>query len=83
MSVLIFILGIIVLSSIIAPVAKGYGERIAKGGPQPADLARLRAELEAAEQRLGDTERRLQLAEERLDFQEKLLISRSSRRPSE
>jgi hypothetical protein len=78
MSVFGFVIIIIVISAIIAPLAKGYGERLSKGGPDPADLARLRAEMEAADQRLGDTERRLQQAEERLDFQEKLLSSRSS-----
>ena len=78
MSVFGFVILIIIISAIIAPLAKGYGERLSKGGPDPVDLARLRAELEAAEQRLNDTERRLHLAEERLDFQEKLLSSRST-----
>jgi hypothetical protein len=65
-----------------APLAKGIGNRIAKGGSpvDTAKLARMAAELEATEHRLADTERRLQLAEERLDFQERLLTERSSRR---
>jgi hypothetical protein len=80
MNVFAFVILIIAISAILGPLAKGYGERLSRGGPEPADLARLRAELEAAEQRLGDAERRLHLAEERLDFQEKLLSSRSSAR---
>jgi hypothetical protein len=78
MGLFIFIIVAIVLTSIVAPLAKGAGERISRGGPQPGDLQRLRAELEATEQRLLEAERRLELAEERLDFQEKLLSGRSS-----
>lgn len=73
MGVFIFILAAMVLAGIISPIAKGLGDRIARGGPGSADLQRLRAELEATEQRLAEAERRLQLNEERLDFQEKLL----------
>jgi hypothetical protein len=78
MSVFIFVLIIIFLSAVVAPLAKGLANRLAKGGPASSDVARLAAELERAEQRLADTERRLYLAEERLDFQEKLLDSRTS-----
>lgn len=78
MPVFAFILVIIFLTAVLGPLAKGIGDRIAKSGPRPEELGRLRRELEAAEQRLADAERRLQSAEERLDFQEKLLSSRSS-----
>jgi uncharacterized protein (DUF3084 family) len=82
MDVFTFVIAIIVLSGVVAPLAKGLGNRLGKGGSpaESAKLARVVSELEAAEQRLGDAERRLQLAEERLDFQEKLLTARSSRR---
>lgn len=76
MSVFIFIIAIMALTGIISPIAKGIGRRISKGGPDSVDLKRLMAELEATEQRLADAERRLQLNEERLDFQEKLISSR-------
>jgi hypothetical protein len=82
MDVFSFIIAIVILSGVVAPLAKGIGSRLAKGGAPAVDRARLdrmAAELEAAEQRLADTERRLMLAEERLDFQERLLSSRSSR----
>jgi hypothetical protein len=82
MDVFTFVIAIIVLSGVVAPLAKGLGNRWAKGGSpaESAKLARLAAELESAEQRLADAEHRLLQAEERLDFQEKLLTSRSSRR---
>ena len=80
MGVFTFVLVIIILSAIVAPIAKGYGDRLAKGGADGRDLAKLRAELERTDQRLAETERRLQLAEERMDFQEQLLSSRSSGR---
>lgn len=82
MDLYVFILVVIVLSGVVAPLAKGAAHRLSKG-QSPADrerLARLAAELEAAEQRLSDAERRLHLAEERLDFQEKLLSPRASDR---
>lgn len=79
MGIFVFIIAAMVLTGILSPIAKGLGDRIGKGGPDNADLQRLRAELEATEQRLGDAERRLQLNEERLDFQEKLLSA--PRRP--
>jgi division protein CdvB (Snf7/Vps24/ESCRT-III family) len=78
MGIFVFILIIMVLSGIVAPIAKGLGDRLAKGAPNNKDLAQLRAELERADERLAEAERRLQLAEERMDFQEKLLSSRSS-----
>jgi hypothetical protein len=78
MTVFMFVIMIIILTAIVGPLAKGYGERLSKGAPDNRMLARMTEELERAEQRLSDTERRLQLAEERLDFQEKLLSSRSS-----
>jgi Flp pilus assembly protein TadB len=77
MTIFVFIIMIIVISSIVAPLAKGYGERLSKGAPENRDIQRLTTELEQAEQRLAEAERRLLLAEERLDFQEKLLSSRS------
>lgn len=80
MGVFTFVLIIIILSAIVAPIAKGLGDRLAKGAPDSRDLARLRAEIERADQRLTETERRLQLAEERMDFQEELLSSRSTPR---
>lgn len=80
MGLFTFILIIVILSGIVAPIAKGMGDRLAKGTPDGEHLTKLKAELEQADQRLADTERRLQLAEERLDFQEKLLSSRSSLR---
>jgi hypothetical protein len=78
MGMFTFILIIVVLSGIIAPIAKGLGDRLAKGSPDTDHLAKLKAELDQADQRLADAERRLLLAEERLDFQEKLLSTRSS-----
>ncbi|HEX6309366.1 MAG TPA: hypothetical protein VFZ69_14315 [Longimicrobiales bacterium] len=78
MPVLAFVLVIIFLTAVVAPLAKGIGERIGRSGGSGEDLVKLREELERADQRLAETERRLQLAEERLDFQEKLLSSRSS-----
>jgi uncharacterized membrane protein (DUF106 family) len=80
MGMFTFILVIVILSAIFAPIAKGLGERLSKGAPDNRDLARLREELERADQRLADAERRLQQAEERMDFQEQLLSSRSSAR---
>jgi uncharacterized protein (DUF3084 family) len=82
MDVFTFVLAIIVLSGVVSPLAKGIGNRLGKGGASAADaakVARLASELEATEQRLAEAERRLYLAEERLDFQERLLTSRSSR----
>jgi hypothetical protein len=73
MNVFIFIAVIVFLASVIGPLAKGLGDRLARGGGGDADLRRLAAELERAEQRIADAERRLNDAEERLDFQEKLL----------
>jgi hypothetical protein len=73
MTVFIFVVIVIFLSGILAPIAKGYARRIATSGPTPAMLQELRDELERAEQRIADAERRLHHAEERLDFQEKLL----------
>lgn len=81
MGVFMFVLIIIILSAIVAPIAKGFGERLGRGGPDSRDLAELRSELERADQRLAEAERRLELAEERMDFQEKLLSSRSSATP--
>ncbi|CAN5767340.1 hypothetical protein BH23GEM9_BH23GEM9_21860 [soil metagenome] len=77
MTVFTFVIVIVVLSAVVAPLAKGLARRLSKGGPVGADLQRVLSELEQADQRLADTERRLQLAEERLDFQEKLLGSRA------
>lgn len=82
MDLFVFIIIVIVLSGVVAPLAKGAAHRLSKGQSR-ADaekLARIVAELEAAEQRLADAERRLELAEERLDFQEKLLSPRASGR---
>jgi len=80
MGVFTFIIIVVAISAILGPVAKGIGDRLAKGRPDDGHLAKLMAELEHADQRLADAERRLYLAEERLDFQEKLLSSRSSAR---
>jgi hypothetical protein len=80
MTILVFILMVVVISSIVAPLAKGYGERLSKGAPDNREIQRVLTELERAEQRIADTERRLLLAEERLDFQEKLLSTRSAER---
>jgi hypothetical protein len=85
MDIFVFIIIIIVLSGVVAPLAKGAANRLAKGTSR-ADaerIARIATELEAAEQRLADAERRLMLAEERLDFQENLLSPRASRRRDE
>jgi hypothetical protein len=68
MGVFTFVLVIIILSAIIAPIAKGLGDRLATGAPDGRDLARLKAELERADQRLAETERRLQLAEDEWTF---------------
>jgi hypothetical protein len=73
MTVFMFVLIIIFLSAVVAPLAKGIGDRLAKGEVSSAELRRLIATLEQTEQRLSDAERRLQHAEDRLDFQEKLL----------
>lgn len=83
MDMFTFIIVVVILSGVVAPLAKGAAHRLSKGQSR-ADterLARIAAELEAAEQRLSDAERRLHLAEERLDFQEKLLSPRASRDP--
>ena len=61
MTLLLFILLVVVLSSIAAPLAKGYGERLSRGSPDNRDLQRLAAELERTEQRLVEAERRLLL----------------------
>jgi hypothetical protein len=76
MGVFTFIIVIMILSGIVAPLAKGLSRRLAKGGPDSREIAELKAELERAEQRISESERRLQLAEERMDFQEQLLSSR-------
>jgi hypothetical protein len=83
MDVFTFVIVIVILSGVVVPLAKGLGVRWARGASavDARTLARLAAELEAAEQRLAETERRLMLAEERLDFQEKLLTARSTRPP--
>ncbi|MEX1182786.1 MAG: hypothetical protein WEF86_06090 [Gemmatimonadota bacterium] len=80
MNFFIFIVIVMAVSGILTPIAKGVSRRIAKGGPDSAELKRLRAELEAAEQRISEAEHRLRLNEERLDFQEKLLAPRATRR---
>lgn len=80
MGMFTFIIIVVAISGILGPIAKGIGDRLAKGGADSGHAAKLKAELEQAEQRIADAERRLQLAEERLDFQEKLLSSRSSAR---
>jgi hypothetical protein len=79
MNILLFIIIIVVISGVIAPLAKGFAGQLSKGAPDSADLRRLAAELERTEQRLSETERRLSDAEERLDFQERLLTSRPPR----
>jgi hypothetical protein len=76
MNILLFIIIIVVISGVIAPLAKGFAGQLSKSAPDSADLRRLAAELERTEQRLSETERRLSDAEERLDFQERLLTSR-------
>lgn len=73
MTFFFFILLAVFIATVVAPLASGIGERLAKGGPPDESLKQLAEELERTEQRLADAERRLQLAEERLDFQEKLL----------
>lgn len=78
MDVFTFVIAIVILSGVVAPIAKGIGGRLSRGGPATADLRRLADELERTEQRLADTERRLGQAEERLDFQERLLGARAS-----
>jgi hypothetical protein len=80
MGVFEFVIVVVLASVILGPLAKGIGTRIGRSGapPDAGRIARLAAELEAAEQRLSDAERRLFLAEERLDFQEKLLTARAS-----
>jgi septal ring factor EnvC (AmiA/AmiB activator) len=78
MTLFIFIIVAIALSSIASPIAKGYARRLANSAPTPEALRRLQTELEQAEQRIADAERRLQQAEHRLDFQEKLLSAPSS-----
>jgi hypothetical protein len=76
MNILLFIIIIVVISGVIAPLAKGLAGQLAKGSPDGAEVRRLAAELERTEQRLSEMERRLGDAEERLDFQERLLTSR-------
>lgn len=71
-----FILMVVAIGAIGGPLADGIGKRIARGGPDGADAQRLRKELEDLSQRLADTELRLRQAEDRLDFQEKLLTGR-------
>jgi hypothetical protein len=82
--IFVFIIIVVALTAVGAPIADGIARRLAKpdlhGGGE--DLDQLRTELDRTTQRLEDTERRLMLAEERLDFQEKLLTSRSSVPPS-
>jgi hypothetical protein len=81
MGMFTFIIIVVAISAILGPIAKGIGDRLAKSGPTAPDLAKLRSDLEQADQRLADAERRLMQAEERLDFQEKLLSPRAGTRP--
>ncbi len=61
---------------VLGPIAKGIGDRIAgSGDPSRKIVKLLRAELEAATQRLAGTEDRLAQVEEKLEFYERLLAN--------
>lgn len=57
-----------------APIAKAIARSIERGSMPPSiPEAELRRALQAAEQRLSDSETRLAAMEEKLDFYERLL----------
>ncbi len=58
-----------------APLAKALAVRIARGQPTlpPAEIQRLRQEVEATEQRALESDKRVGELEERVEFLEKLL----------
>ena len=57
-----------------APIAKALARKIEQQGTGPTlPEAELRRALQATEQRLSDSETRLAVVEEKLDFYEKLL----------
>ncbi len=60
-----------------APIAKAFAARIARGQPTlpPEVVQRLRQELEATEQRVQDSDKRVAELEDRVEFLEKLLQS--------
>ncbi len=66
-----------------APIAKALAARIARGQPQlpPAEVQRLRQEIEATEQRALDSDKRVGELEERVEFREKLLQAPKSPPP--
>jgi hypothetical protein len=72
----------IVALSVLGPIAKGIGSRIARGGRQAPSNPALESNLQATEQRLAETESRLAAVEEKLDFYEKLLANPANRTKS-
>ncbi|MEN8373948.1 MAG: hypothetical protein ABFS34_00710 [Gemmatimonadota bacterium] len=65
-----------VVIAVCGPIAKGIGDRIAGSGEISGKTAKLlKAELEAARQRLSSTEDRLVQVEEKLEFYERLLAN--------
>lgn len=65
---------VLVLIFIGAPIAKAFARSIEqRGAPPSVTEAELRKALQSAEQRLSESESRIALVEEKLDFYEKLL----------
>jgi hypothetical protein len=65
---------IMILIFIGAPLAKAFARSIEqRGAPPSLGESELRKALQSTEQRLSDSESRLAIVEEKLDFYEKLL----------
>lgn len=65
---------VIIVLFIGAPIAKAFARKIEQQGAGPSlPEDELRRALQATEQRLSDSETRLAVVEEKLDFYEKLL----------
>lgn len=76
-----FIVLMVILIFVGAPLANALAERIAKGSSgRRAETAALRGRLEQTEGRLLETEERLASVEERLGFYERLLADPENRR---
>ena len=77
-------MGVLLIIAVIfigAPIARAIARSIERGQPLPGSGSQdqdLRRALQTAEQRLSDSETRLAVLEDRLDFYEKLLASPKS-----
>lgn len=71
---------ILVIVFLGAPIARAIGRSIESRGSSPPGLPdpEMRKALQAAEQRLSDSETRIAALEERVDFYEKLLANPTS-----